>query len=133
MLTNEPNGDSGCICGSREGPHVANLLGAILTLRNNRSTRSQFCRLVKDFEHLSTVCIGLTPFTVNARETSNAMFEPHESDLSYPLSLLHVKTRTLRFSSNLNPNQRTAVSVDFWSVVAFISNIILKLTEQALP
>lgn len=61
------------------------------------------------------------------------MFEPHESDLSYPLSLLHVKTRTLRFSSGLNPNQRTAVSVDFWSVVAFISNIILKLTEQALP
>ena len=86
----------------------------------------------KFFKHLSTVCIGLTLFAVNARETNNAMFEPHESDLSYPLSLLHVKTSTLRFSSNPNPNQMTAVSVDFWSEVEFSSDIVPKLTEQAL-
>ena len=61
------------------------------------------------------------------------MFEQHESDLSYPLSFLDVKTRTLRFSSRLNPNQMTAGSLDFWSVVERSGDIVLKLTEQTLP
>ena len=60
------------------------------------------------------------------------MFEPDDSDLSYPLSFLHVKTRTLCFSSGLNPNQLTAVPVDFQSEVAFSGDVALKLTERTL-
>ena len=60
------------------------------------------------------------------------MFEPDYSDLSYPLSFPRVKTRTLRLSSGLNPNQLTAISVGFRSEITFPSDNVSKLTEQAL-